>query len=627
MDQERSFLEAIRRRPGSRATRRVYADWLTDRGDPRGEFIQLQCEAGRLARHSPRRLALQARIDELLLQNEAGWLGPLLGAVGNWEWKDGLLDWVTVRADVFLANAERWLPALPLLGVHLRKAKDHVGALARCPQLARLSGLYLGDNELTDEQLAELLGSPHLKRLTTLFLQSNLLGEEGAAALAGTPNLPRLAELNLGHNRLRDGGVVALAGSMSLGRLRALHLTMTGMEEPGLRALIGSPLFARLRLLAIGMNRMQPGALAELAAAPGLAGTRVLVCDLNQIGDGDVAALAGSPHAVDLRCLALEAYETLGNAALTALAASPHLGRLRALSLGSGPWGPAGVRALGRSRTLRSLRSLHLTQSNQRSEGVAAALLGSPLARRLGDLALRIGGGIGPAGLEVLASRRRPVRLRRLEVACKPETLGPWAELAGRGTLGRLTGLTLSDVLPGAVRVLLGPDRFGELRDLTLYGVPDVQEFQALLDSPLFARLHGLRIGLRYGDEEKAAPELLRRLTAAWGGAALRRVELAWSLHREQVGILTAASPPPVLVALEVGVLHLKAEGMAELAAWPGLGQVRRLVLANASSNTVPGLAALADSPHVGPLLRVDIRNGHAPPEAAPPVRPALRRL
>src|SRR5262249_12677346 len=118
MDEERALLAAIRDRPGSRAERLVYADWLTDRGDPRGEFIHLQCQARRLGRDDPRRLDLDAQAHQLLLRHEEQWLGPLLGAA-NWEWRGGLLDWVTVPAEDFLANAQRWLPALPLLGVHL----------------------------------------------------------------------------------------------------------------------------------------------------------------------------------------------------------------------------------------------------------------------------------------------------------------------------------------------------------------------------------------------------------------------------------------------------------------------------------------------------------------------------
>jgi uncharacterized protein (TIGR02996 family) len=165
LDPEQAFLEAIRRRPGSRANRLVYADWLLDQGDPRREFIHCHLQARRSPRGSPRRLDLEAQAHDLLLAHEEEWLGPLLGVIGNWKWRAGLLDWVSVAADTFLANAERWLPALPLLGVHLRKARPHVAALARCEQLAHLSGLFLGDNDLTDKDLGVLLRSPHLKKV------------------------------------------------------------------------------------------------------------------------------------------------------------------------------------------------------------------------------------------------------------------------------------------------------------------------------------------------------------------------------------------------------------------------------------------------------------------------------
>jgi uncharacterized protein (TIGR02996 family) len=124
MTQELSFLEAIRRRPGSRAERLVYTDWLIDRGDARGTFMQLQCQAQRLSRNSPRRLALEAEAHDLLFRHEAEWLGPMLGVIDNWEWRGGMLESVTVTTEVFLANADNWLPALPILGVHLRKAQQ-----------------------------------------------------------------------------------------------------------------------------------------------------------------------------------------------------------------------------------------------------------------------------------------------------------------------------------------------------------------------------------------------------------------------------------------------------------------------------------------------------------------------
>ena len=237
MDQDLSFLEAIREQPGSRANRLVYADWLQDQGDPRGEFIHLQDKASRLPESAASRLALEAEAHALLLQHEAEWLGPLRGVVSNWEFRGGLLNWVTVEARTFLAHAEEWLPALPLLGLHLRKARGEIAALAACPQLAHLNGLYLGDNDLRDDELRVLLFSPHLRRLTTLYLQSNQISPAGVEALASSPHLPRLRELSLGHNRLREAGVQALIQTRHLRRLRRLNLTMTFLDRPGVQAL------------------------------------------------------------------------------------------------------------------------------------------------------------------------------------------------------------------------------------------------------------------------------------------------------------------------------------------------------------------------------------------------------
>ena len=43
---EEELLAAVFAAPDDDAPRRVYADWLLERGDPRGEFIQLQCARG-----------------------------------------------------------------------------------------------------------------------------------------------------------------------------------------------------------------------------------------------------------------------------------------------------------------------------------------------------------------------------------------------------------------------------------------------------------------------------------------------------------------------------------------------------------------------------------------------------
>jgi hypothetical protein len=252
---------------------------------------------------------------------------------------------------------------------------------------------------------------------------------------------------------------------------------------------------------------------------------------------------------------------------------------------------------------------------------VPQALLGQPLVRRLRHLELEVSR-IGKPGLAALASHPRPLRLRELALPLTPHVAATWELLLSRKLLVSLTGLSLSDPPPGSLKALLEPGRLPELRRLTLRGLPDLDEFQALLDSPLLGRLHDLRIDLPYRTEDQQGPEVIRRLCAAWNTPSLRRLGLLWSLSTEAVRLLAGAPPPPALTELEVGAFSMGAQGMAALAGSPLLRRLRRLVLSNSSSQAVPGLEALADSPEVGPLLRVDIRNGHVPRE----VVPALRR-
>ena len=54
----------------------MYADWLTEHGNPRGEFIRVQCELARSAEGDPRRFLLEKRERELLELHEDEWRGP-----------------------------------------------------------------------------------------------------------------------------------------------------------------------------------------------------------------------------------------------------------------------------------------------------------------------------------------------------------------------------------------------------------------------------------------------------------------------------------------------------------------------------------------------------------------------
>jgi uncharacterized protein (TIGR02996 family) len=50
-----AFLQAIKEQPEDDTPRLVLADWLTERGDPRGDFLRLDVLRCQLPRGDPRR--------------------------------------------------------------------------------------------------------------------------------------------------------------------------------------------------------------------------------------------------------------------------------------------------------------------------------------------------------------------------------------------------------------------------------------------------------------------------------------------------------------------------------------------------------------------------------------------
>src|SRR5579862_9776635 len=96
-----SFLQAILDNPDDDAPRLVFADWLDERGDPRGELLRIQC---RLAAWEPdleRRTALQRREQQLIAAHQDTWLGSLGRDCTHVEFRRGMAH-VTIPLNRFL---------------------------------------------------------------------------------------------------------------------------------------------------------------------------------------------------------------------------------------------------------------------------------------------------------------------------------------------------------------------------------------------------------------------------------------------------------------------------------------------------------------------------------------------
>ncbi len=317
MDHAEAFYQDILEHPDDRAPRLIYADWLEERGDARGEFIRLHCAATDLAPGDPAREPLARRLRELLALHEADWaeelVGPLRELLGTdqfeYDFRSGFVEALTLPAQLFLAHAAALFERVPLRRVCLPGAGPHLRELARSPAVGRLSGLDLDGRGLGESHrrvsdgFRRLAASPHLAGLRRLGLWGAGLGPDHLELLLDSPHVPHLESLLLGGNTLGDVGAGALARSPLAARLVTLDLSATGLGDGGLRALVGAGPRRLSRLNVAGNPEVTTAGLHALADSPHSQSLTLL--DLVNTAVAPTAAALTSPHLAGLRRLFL----------------------------------------------------------------------------------------------------------------------------------------------------------------------------------------------------------------------------------------------------------------------------------------------------------------------------------
>ena len=230
------FLTAILDNPADDHPRLVYADWLDEQCDPRGEFIRVQCRLAK-ARGKDRCLfELETREGELLHEFAAAWAGPIADLVDWWAFHRGFVEEIGTAGDRFLAHADDLFRRAPIQEIHFSNI-GRLEAVADCPYVGRVPFVDLSGNRLGDVGIRHLACSPNLAGVRVLNLSTTGIGDDGALALAGANHLANLSELYLGNNRIGDTGAGALAGSTRLGSLTALFLNDNNISREGRRIL------------------------------------------------------------------------------------------------------------------------------------------------------------------------------------------------------------------------------------------------------------------------------------------------------------------------------------------------------------------------------------------------------
>jgi uncharacterized protein (TIGR02996 family) len=481
MSPDDAFLADIIANPDDDNLRLIYADYLDERGDPRGEFIRVQIELARLAPGQDvdsRRgfveggtLSTANRVECVLAQVTAERAGlahgrypelkrreaDLLDAHGE-RWAEpvrpfvlhdacvpsrmfrrGFIERVQVEPVVLVEHGAVLFRQAPIVDVTLGgsfEADEPIAEALALPALGRLNALGVCGFDVPGPVLAALADARHLSRLSWLALQVEL-GDAEAQTLANLPHLASLTDLHLEENNIGPYGVAALAASPHLGRLAGLYLGWNPVGNEGLAYLGASPLLDRLTTLDLGWCH---------------------------IGDSpEVVALLESPCLAGLTTLYLADNFRLQPAEVQALARSPHLRRLTTLDLFKVPLDQGSVRALATSPGLSHLTTLNLGLNFREAEGTAAAEV-LAAAPSLGHLAAlnSCNNGVGPAGTVALASSPHLANLVLLDLSYNDIGTAGALALARSTTLTALTEVILRGVTIGPEGVEALRQRFGE---------------------------------------------------------------------------------------------------------------------------------------------------------------------
>ena len=152
----RALLDAIYAAPHDLAPRLVYADFLQDRGDPRGELITLQLQPNRTE-------AQLARETELVEAHSEAWIGRL-AEITTWvEFELGFLARCGLRTIPKWALRRREWATVKHVGIADHWNRD-IAALVVAPPLVSLESLRVPAEALAS--LGGAMGPARVRQLT-----------------------------------------------------------------------------------------------------------------------------------------------------------------------------------------------------------------------------------------------------------------------------------------------------------------------------------------------------------------------------------------------------------------------------------------------------------------------------
>jgi len=228
MDLRATFLADILENPDDDGPRLVFADWLTQNGDPRGELIVTQVQLEHASGID--RMKLVNRSSDLLYRT-ASWLSEIKEVVRGVETKRGFVYAINAKASVFAKSCGPWFDREPIeeLRVIQPSVRD-LATLRKTKHLAKLRSLvFLEPVRLVSDADVAALGEL-LAILKVRALDLRIVPNDATRGMLARLSLPTIESLKLRMRTMQE-----IAEALATASLPAVK--QISVPKPSVKAL------------------------------------------------------------------------------------------------------------------------------------------------------------------------------------------------------------------------------------------------------------------------------------------------------------------------------------------------------------------------------------------------------